>query len=119
MAVDPTRNFPGPSVVRASNGDLILTHQDSIHHSWGDVFVHQWRSMDGGFTWQRRNVIFPTTYPDFDRLSKGGPPFYLGVEFLDDGTLLAICYHTPPKNACYILHELRSRSHLGAHQQAF
>ncbi len=218
VAVDPTRNFHGPSVVRASNGELILTHQDSIHHSWGDVFVHQWRSMDGGFTWQdegpaadwrdkkmdarhaelgrtsdgrlvmivqllksiqareeykgnlgvlnnvwytsrdngktwqyhgqvdpthehavligrnllthkgltyfaawsrhqgnalyvstdnvrswrRRSVIFPTTYPDFNGLSKGGPPFYPGVEFLNDGTLLAISYHTPPKNACYI-----------------
>ncbi len=51
VAVDATREFHGPSVARCSNGDLLLSHQDSLSHGGGDCFVHQWRSTDKGFTW--------------------------------------------------------------------
>ena len=50
--VNPDRDLHGPSVVRASNGDLLLCHQDSEQHLGGDGYVHQWRSTDDGFTWQ-------------------------------------------------------------------
>lgn len=214
VAVNPERNFHGPSVVRGPNGDLLLTHQDSLLHGGKDCYIHQWRSTDNGFTWQdegpaadwrdrgidarhaehcvtpdgrlamvvqlvdfdgyggdrsimnnvwyisddngkrwqyqgqvdptheyavlssrsmfsrdgviyfgaysrhqglalyvstnnarswqRRSVIFPATYPDFAEIPKPGPPYYPHVMFLSDGTLLAMCYCTPPKNFCYI-----------------
>jgi succinate dehydrogenase flavin-adding protein (antitoxin of CptAB toxin-antitoxin module) len=214
VAVNPERNFHGPSVVRATNGDLLLTHQDSLEHRGIDCYIHQWRSTDNGFTWQdegvavdwrdkgidarhaehcvtedgklvmvvqlvdpngyggnrsmmnnvyyisdnngktwqyrgevdptdkyavlaarsmfshdgiiyfgaysrhqgnalyvstdnarswqRRSVIFPANYPDFADLPEGGPPYYPHVMFLNDGTLLAMCYCTPPENSCYV-----------------
>lgn len=49
--VHPERDLHGPSVVRAANGDLLVCHQDSNAHRGGEGFVHQWRSSDGGFTW--------------------------------------------------------------------
>ncbi len=52
VAVDATRNFHGPSVGRCPNGDLLLCHQDSLQHTGGDGFCHQWRSSDDGFTWE-------------------------------------------------------------------
>ena len=50
--VDPQRDLHGPSAGRAANGDLLLCHQDSNAHHGGEGFVHQWRSRDGGFTWE-------------------------------------------------------------------
>ena len=49
--VNPERDLHGPSVVRAANGDLLVCHQDSNAHRGGEGFVNQWRSSDGGFTW--------------------------------------------------------------------
>ena len=208
--VNPERDLHGPCVIQASNGDLLLSHQDSNLHGGGDGFARQWRSTDGGFTWsdegpvadwrdrgfdslfgeyglapdgslvmivQRREVlggdvgivgswiqvseddgktwrevgpvddsdpyavmfarnlvvrdgmfyagvwsrygnalyvssdggtswtkhslIFPTDYPDFDRLHEAGPPFYPHVEWCPDGSLLAMTYQTPPIGHCY------------------
>jgi hypothetical protein len=208
--VDPDRDLHGPCVIRAANGDLLLSHQDSNKHGGGDGFARQWRSTDDGFTWKdegpvadwrkrtfdslfgeyglaangslamivqrrkvlggdrgivgswlqtsddhgrtwkeigpvdgsheyavmyarniihrdgvmyvgvwsrlgnalyvskdnglswkKRSVIFPTDYPDFVNLKNAGPPFYPHVVFCRDGSLLALTYHTPPKNHCY------------------
>jgi len=49
--INPERDLHGPCVVRAGNGDLLLSHQDSEQHGGGDGYVHQWRSTDNGFTW--------------------------------------------------------------------
>lgn len=49
--VNPARDLHGPRVVRAGNGDLLLSHQDSLEHGGRDGFAHQWRSSDNGFTW--------------------------------------------------------------------
>lgn len=51
--VDLQRDFHGPSVVRAANGDLLLFHQDSLEHEGGDALVCQLRSSDQGRTWTR------------------------------------------------------------------
>lgn len=208
--VNPKRDLHGPSVIRAANGDLLLSHQDSAKHGGGDGFARQWRSSDNGSTWKdegpvadwrsrkidslfgeygladdgslvmivqrrtvlggdpgiigswlqtsrdhgrtwkeigpiddsnryavmygrniltrsgvmyvgvwsrlgnalyvsqdkgsswhKRSVIFPITYPDFVNLKNAGPPFYPHVIFCPDGSLLAMTYHTPPKNHCY------------------
>jgi hypothetical protein len=55
--VDPQRDLHGPSVVRAANGDLLLCHQDSNAHRGGEGFVHQWRSSDGGFSWEDEGPV--------------------------------------------------------------
>ena len=208
--VNPKRDLHGPCVIRAANGDLLLSHQDSNEHGGGDGFARQWRSTDNGFTWEnegpvadwrsrkidslfgeyglapdgrlvmivqrrkvlggdrgivgswlqtstdhgrtwkeigpvdgshedavmfgrniirrdgvmyvgvwsrlgnslyisedkgltwkKRSVIFPTDYPNFANLKNAGPPFYPHVIFCPDGSLLAMTYHTPPKNHCY------------------
>ncbi|MAV34531.1 MAG: hypothetical protein CMJ59_03650 [Planctomycetaceae bacterium] len=215
--INPKRDLHGPCVIRAANGELLLSHQDSDKHGGGDGFAHQWRSADNGLTWkdegpvadwrnrkidslfgeyglavdgrltmivqrrkvlggdpgiigswlqtsedhgktwkeigavddsheyavmfgrniithagvmyvgvwsrlgnalyvsadhgltwQKRSVIFPTEYPDFTNLKTAGPPFYPHVTFCPDGSLLAMTYHTPPKNHCY---SRRSRDH--------
>ena len=208
--VDPDRDLHGPAVVRAANGDLLLSHQDSDRHGGGDGYVHQWRSRDNGFswedegpaadwrergldalfgdyalapdgrlimfvqrrqplggdkgigatwysistdhgrtweeqgpvddadehaamyvrsvqvrddilyggvwsrhgsalytsvdngsTWQKRSVMFPPDYPDFEHMQEAGPPFYPHAVFCPDGSLLAMTYHTPPLHRCY------------------
>jgi len=208
--VNPKRDLHGPCVVRAANGDILLCHQDSDQHGGGDGYVHQWRSVDNGFTWQdegpvadwrarghdalfgeyglasdgslvmivqrrevlggdrgivgswiqvsedhgktwreigpvddgdeyavmfarnlimrngwmyagvwsrhgnalyvsaddglswsKRSVIFPIDFSDFDKLADAGPPFYPHVVFCPDGSMLAMTYHTPPRNYCY------------------
>jgi hypothetical protein len=213
VSVNDKREFHGPCVCRAPNGDLILCHQDSKAHGGGDGYVHQWRSTDDGFTWtdegvaakwtdqemdslfgeyavapdgrrmvmlvqrrktlgdnagivssvwytsenngstwnlhgemdpnkkegvlyarnpfshdgvmyvgvwsslghalyvstdnaeswERRSVIFQhDTHPDFEKLKEDrGPPYYPHVTRLPDGTLMAMCYVTPPVNRCY------------------
>ena len=55
--VDPTRDLHGPCVVRAANGDLLLSHQDSNRHHGGDGFTHQWRSRDNGRTWEDEGPV--------------------------------------------------------------
>ena len=52
VSADPERDLHGPAVVRAGNGDLLLSHQDSITHSGKDGFCRQWRSTDSGMTWR-------------------------------------------------------------------
>ena len=52
VRIDPQRDLHGPCVARAPNGDLLLSHQDSLVHGGDDGFAHQWRSADQGFTWQ-------------------------------------------------------------------
>lgn len=208
--INSRRDLHGPCVVRAGNGDLLLSHQDSDKHGGGDGFVRQWRSRDNGLSWKdegpvadwrnrgldslfgeygrvpggplvmvvqrrrvlggdlgitaswvqvstdhgktwkelgpvddsneyavmfgrnlqvsddtlfmgawsrlgnslyvssdrgvswkKRSVMFPGSYPDFKNLKKAGPPFYPHVVFCPDGSLLAMTYHTPPRNHCY------------------
>ena len=55
--VDLNRDLHGPCAVRAANGDLLLCHQDSNQHRGGDGYVHQWRSVDHGFTWQDEGAV--------------------------------------------------------------
>jgi Neuraminidase (sialidase) len=52
VALNPNRNFHNVSACRVPNGDFLVSHQDSLRHGGGDCFVHQWRSKDGGLTWQ-------------------------------------------------------------------
>ena len=210
VSVNPDRDLHGPAGVRAGNGDILLSHQDSDQHRGGDGYVHQWRSTDEGFswkdegpaadwrdrgldslfgdcalapdgrlvmfvqrreplggdagilatwysissdhgrtweeqgpvddsdehaamyvrsvqtrdgvmyggvwsrhgstlyvsandgtTWQKRSVMFPPTYPDFEQMPEAGPPFYPHAVFCPDGTLLGMIYHTPPLHRCY------------------
>ena len=57
IAVDPNRDFHGVSACRVPNGDLLVTHKDSIRHTGGDSVIRQWRSTDGGLTWQNEGII--------------------------------------------------------------
>ncbi len=52
VSLNPKRNFHNVSACRAPNGDFLVSHQDSLRHSGGDCFVHQWRSRDQGLTWE-------------------------------------------------------------------
>lgn len=210
----PERDLHGPAVVRAANGDLLLSHQDSITRAGKDGFCRQWRSTDDGLTWQdegpvadwrdrglqslfgeyclapndnlvmtvqrrnvdqadprysegildswiqisddhgrtwteigpvdgsdesavrfmrnlnerdgiiyglswsvrgstlyssadnglswqRQTVVFPNDYPDFPEMKTGGPPYYPHIVFCPDGSMLAMCYITPPVDYCY------------------
>lgn len=53
--VNPDRDFHGPAVVRAANGDLLLFHQDSDQHEGGNAVVCQLRSTDDGQTWKKES----------------------------------------------------------------
>lgn len=57
VALNPKRDFHGPCVVKAPNGDLLLSHKDSEVHVGGDSFVRQWRSTDDGFTWIDEGIV--------------------------------------------------------------
>lgn len=66
--VNPERDLHGPCVVRAANGDLLLSHQDSEEHGGRDGFAHQWRSVDGGFTWEDEGPVADWRDRGFDSL---------------------------------------------------
>lgn len=68
VAIDPDREFHGPAVCRAPNGDLVLFHQDSLYHSGGDGQVRQWRSRDKGFTWRDEGVAVKWSAKGYDSL---------------------------------------------------
>ncbi len=57
VSVNPKRNFHSVSACRAPNGHFLVNHQDSLKHSGGDCFVHQWRSTDGGLTWEDEGAV--------------------------------------------------------------
>ncbi|HLW85063.1 MAG TPA: DUF2341 domain-containing protein [Candidatus Sulfotelmatobacter sp.] len=52
-----------PSVVRASNGDLVLSYNTGVGHS-NSPFVILRRSRDGGATWSPEVVYFNSSKPD-------------------------------------------------------
>lgn len=66
--VNPERDLHGPCAVRAANGDLLLSHQDSVEHRGRDGFVHQWRSVDNGFTWQDEGPVADWRDREYDSL---------------------------------------------------
>jgi len=51
--VNPERDFHGPALVRAANGDILLFHQNSQQHEGGEAIVDQLRSTDNGRTWKQ------------------------------------------------------------------
>ncbi len=76
---DPERDLHGPCVIRAGNGDLLLSHQDSVQHRGNDGFTHQWRSTDNGFTWEDEGPVadwrtrgFDSLFGDYGLASDGG-----------------------------------------------
>ena len=83
-------------------GRNVLTRDGIMYAAvWSRLGNSLYVSTDSGATWQRRSIIFPTYYPDFDKLHESGPPFYPHVVFCPDGSLLAMTYHTPPRHHCY------------------
>ncbi len=66
--VNPGRDLHGPCVIRATNGDLLLCHQDSEQHGGGDGFVHLWRSRDSGYTWSDEGAVADWRGRGFDSL---------------------------------------------------
>ena len=80
----------------------LLMRGDTMYTAiWSRLGNSLYVSSDEGLSWRKRSVIFPIDYPDFADLRNAGPPFYPHVVFCADGSLLAMTYHTPPKNHCY------------------
>jgi hypothetical protein len=63
-----SRDYHGPCICRAPNGDLLLCHKDAYTHGGGDGYVHQWRSTDEGFTWTDEGVAAKWTDQGLDSL---------------------------------------------------
>lgn len=81
--IDPQRDLHGPSAGRAANGDLLLCHQDSNAHRGGDGYVHQWRSRDGGHTWEDEG-------PAADWRGRGLDALFGEYGLAPDGTLVMV-----------------------------
>ena len=80
----------------------LLTHEGVIYAGvWSRKGNALYVSTDFGLSWEKRSIIFPVDYPDFDKLAAAGPPFYPHVVFCPDGSMLAMTYHIPPRNHCY------------------
>ena len=80
--------------------NLIMQDNTIYSGAWSRHENALYASLDG-LSWEKRSVVFPTDYPEFDKLADAGPPFYPHVLFCPDGTLLAMTYHTPPHACCY------------------
>ena len=94
--VDSSSEF---AVTSARN---VITGQDQLLVGcWSRLGHALYASQDNGSSWERRSVIFPATYPGFGELVQSGPPYYPHVVACADGTLLAMCYVTPPVNHCF------------------
>ena len=90
-------------------GRNLITHDGNMYAgAWSRLGNALYVSQNGGRSWNKRSVIFPIEFPDFAKLPDAGPPFYPHVVFCPDGSLLAMTYHTPPRNHCY---SRRSRDH--------
>lgn len=80
----------------------LIVHDDVIYAGvWSRLGNALYISDSGGRRWKKRSVIFPVDHADFAKLLEAGPPFYPHAVFCPDGSLLALTYHTPPKNHCY------------------
>ena len=94
--IDDTDTY---AVMSARN---LISHEGALCAGvWSRLGNALYVSEDGGLSWFKRSVIFPVEYPDFDQLSAAGPPFYPHVVSCPDGSMLAMTYHTPPRNHCY------------------
>ena len=97
--IGPVDDSDSYAVMFARN---LITHEGLMYAGvWSRHGNALYVSADGGVSWQKRSVIFPVDFPDFDRLADAGPPFYPHVVLCPDGSMLAMTYHTPPKNHCY------------------
>lgn len=86
----PQRDLHGPSCIRAQNGDILLCHQDSQQHLGGDGYVHQWRSVDNGLTWQDEG-------PLSDWRSRGIDALFGEYGLLPNGKLVAFIQRRVPR----------------------
>lgn len=86
---NPARDLHGPCVIRSSNGDLLLCHQDSDQHRGGAGFVHQWRSVDNGFSWRDEG-------PAADWRSRGIDALFGEYVLAADGSLVMIVQRRKP-----------------------
>ncbi len=83
-------------------GRNLITHHDEMYAgAWSRLGNALYVSENGGRSWNKRSVIFPIDFPDFTNLPNAGPPFYPHVVFCPDSSLLAMTYHTSPRNHCY------------------
>jgi len=71
-----------PSIIRAANGDLLVTFCRSEEHLAPDGQIVLMRSSDNGLTWQGPHVIFDTILDDRE----------CGMTVLRDGRILVHLY---------------------------
>ncbi len=85
ISIDEGRNrfLHGPAVVHCSNGDWVVTYQDSHDDPGRNSFIRQRRSPDGGKTWIDEGAIY-------DEDSKGFGARNPAFGMAPDGTLVLV-----------------------------